>query len=73
MAGVRRRFSFINRCPHTNLIGIYGDAINHCGGYRLWCSDCKRYINGQVDLAHIRSEEKWKLSMYEKLRTGPYE
>ena len=41
----------INRCPHVRISGIYGDEINHCGGYRLSCDDCGRLLDGAVSLA----------------------
>ena len=41
----------INRCPHVHISGIYGDEINHCGGYRLSCDDCGRLLDGAVSLA----------------------
>ena len=41
----------INRCPHVRISGIYGDEINHCGGYRLSCDDCGRLLDGTVSLA----------------------
>ena len=47
----------INRCPHSRLNPIYGDAINHNGGYRLWCRDCRRHIDGPVSLAYSRARE----------------
>lgn len=47
----------VNRCPHSRLTGIYGDEINFSGGYRLWCLDCDRYINGPVKLAKMRQNE----------------
>lgn len=39
------------RCPHASLAGIYGDEINHVGGWRLLCRDCWRYLDGPVSLA----------------------
>ena len=42
----------INRCPHVHISGIYGDEINHCGGYRLSCDDCGRLLDGAVSLAN---------------------
>lgn len=45
------------RCPHSNLSGVYGDRINHVGGWRLWCDDCRRYIDGPVSLAESRRGE----------------
>jgi len=39
------------RCPHVDVIGIYGDAINRCGGYRNFCRDCGRYLDGQVSIS----------------------
>lgn len=47
-----------NRCPHSNLIGVYGDKINMVGGYRLFCNDCKMYLNGPVALAKSRESER---------------
>ena len=44
--------SLINRCPHVHISGIYGDEINHCGGYRLSCDDCGRLLDGAVSLAN---------------------
>ena len=44
--------SLINRCPHVRISGIYGDEINHCGGYRLSCDDCGRLLDGAVSLAN---------------------
>ena len=41
----------INRCPHVRISGIYGDEINHYGGYRLSCDDCGRLLDGAVSLA----------------------
>lgn len=46
------------RCPHSNLQGIYGDMINVCGGYRLWCLDCERHVDGPVTLAEFRTHER---------------
>ena len=53
----------INRCPHVRISGIYGDEINHCGGYRLSCDDCGRLLDGAVSLAEpaprlIRTQEE---------------
>ena len=42
----------INRCPHVRISGIYGDEINHCGGYRLSCDDCGRLLDGAVSLVN---------------------
>lgn len=44
------------RCPHSRLAGIYGDPINHCGGWRLWCHDCWMHLDGPVDLAVARDD-----------------
>jgi len=46
-----------NRCPHSNLEGIYGDQVNNSGGYRLWCKDCGRLLDGPVELANKRWSE----------------
>ncbi len=46
----RRRY-----CPHERLRGIYGDEINHVGGYRLACRDCGSLLDGPVSLAEKRS------------------
>lgn len=53
------RYRWLNRkrCPHSDLEGIYGDQINHVGGWRLWCHDCRRYIDGPVSLATSRRNE----------------
>lgn len=44
----------INRCPHTRIIGIYGDEANH--GFRLRCADCGRLLDGPAKLANYRQE-----------------
>ena len=49
-------------CPHSDLRGIYGDEINHRGGYRLECRDCGRLLDGPVMLAKIRADERARLS-----------
>lgn len=48
----------IKHCPHSNLDPIYGDAINMSGGFRLWCRDCRRKIDGPVALAERRKNER---------------
>jgi hypothetical protein len=35
-------------CRHDNVRGIYGDEINHVGGWRNQCLDCWRYLDGPV-------------------------
>lgn len=54
---MRYRWLSRKRCPHSNLTGIYGDRINHVGGWRLWCGDCGRYLDGSVMLAKSRESE----------------
>jgi hypothetical protein len=49
---IRRR----RHCPHMRLDPIYGDEINHVGGWRLQCRACRRFFDGPVDLAAIRNE-----------------
>lgn len=39
------------RCPHEDVVGIYGDAIIHCGSWRLFCRGCGMYLDGSVDIA----------------------
>lgn len=46
----------INRCPHVNLQGVYGDDIHCVGGYRLYCDDCGRYLDGPVSLAQTKPQ-----------------
>lgn len=46
------------RCPHSRLTGIYGDPVNHNGGWRLACLGCGRYIDGPVNLARWRMDER---------------
>ena len=46
------------RCPHSNLVGIYGDMINAIGDWRLHCRDCGRYLDGPVLLADMRQQER---------------
>lgn len=41
-------------CPHRHLRGIYGDDVNRVGGYRLFCVDCGRFLDGPVSLADER-------------------
>jgi hypothetical protein len=36
-------------CRHDNVRGIYGDEINHVGGWRNQCLDCTRYLDGPVE------------------------
>jgi hypothetical protein len=55
--GFFARWKQRRHCPHSNLNGIYGDAINHCGGFRLWCQDCGMYLDGPVALAKLRQEQ----------------
>lgn len=38
-------------CPHIVKYGIYGDAINVVGGFRLFCPDCGHFLDGPVSLA----------------------
>ena len=33
-------------CPHDNVVGIYGDEINHVGGWRKACVDCGALLHG---------------------------
>lgn len=40
-----------SRCPHTEIIGIYGDEITMAGGYRLRCAKCRKRLYGPVSLA----------------------
>lgn len=54
LASLRRRL----HCPHSSLLGIYGDEINACGGYRLQCMDCRAYLDGPVQLAEFRWYER---------------
>lgn len=46
-----------NRCPHSNVWGIFGDQINMTGGYRLRCFDCGLYLDGPVQIAELRNDE----------------
>lgn len=45
------------RCPHSLLVGIYGDQVNQEGGWRLYCNGCHRYLDGAVSLSMMRSLE----------------
>lgn len=48
-------------CPHSRLMGIYGDEINRTPHFhRLLCCDCGRYLDGPVKLADMRLAE-WML------------
>lgn len=55
-ANTRRWPRWRNRrhCPHRRLLAIYGDMINHVGGYRLQCLNCWAYLDGPVSLAKER-------------------
>lgn len=45
-------------CPHSWLMGAYGDAANHTPhNYRLFCRDCGRYLDGPVKLVEMRRAE----------------
>lgn len=46
----------ISRCPHSQKTGIYGDEINHNGGYRLRCDNCGLLLDGPVSLAQESSQ-----------------
>jgi hypothetical protein len=47
-----------NRCPHSNLAGIYGDRANFTPHFsRLLCLDCGRYLDGPVWIADARRDE----------------
>lgn len=39
------------RCPHVDVRGIYGDEVNRVGGFRLYCVDCGRLLDGPVSIA----------------------
>jgi hypothetical protein len=54
MSGFFARWQQRRHCPHSNLQGIFGDAINHTGGFRLRCWDCGRYLDGAAALAKLR-------------------
>lgn len=51
------RFEGNYTCPHSDLQPIYGDRINHVGGYRLQCRTCARFLDGPVSLAEARAGE----------------
>jgi hypothetical protein len=57
MNGWWSRRSARRHCPHSDLIGIYGDLVNAVGGWRLRCADCGRYLDGPVSLANSRKSE----------------
>ena len=52
---IREYFVYQNawrHCPHSNLIGVYGDAIIFVtNGRRLICQDCGNTLDGPVSLA----------------------
>lgn len=52
-----RRHRTRAHCPHANVTGIYGDPINHCGGWRLRCDDCGRHLEGPVAMAATRGPD----------------
>lgn len=58
MSGWWRRRRARMHCPHSNLTGIYGDLINYVGGWRLFCEDCLKYLDGPVSLAKSREGER---------------
>ena len=40
-----------NRCPHVVIYGLYGDVVNvFAKGRRLFCPDCRRFLDGPVSL-----------------------
>ncbi len=44
-------------CPHVDVIGVWGDAINHAPGYRRnYCRDCGRHLDGPVTISTDRQE-----------------
>lgn len=45
------------RCPHSNVEGVYGDAIIAAGYFRLYCRDCGRYLAGKPQWASRRRDE----------------
>jgi hypothetical protein len=58
-------------CPHSNLRGIYGDEVNHTGGfYRLQCMDCWRFLDGPVVLAEMRKNELQEMRSSQGGRNG---
>lgn len=45
------------RCPHSQLMGVYGDEITYVGWWRIWCRGCGRYLDGPVSLVASRFSE----------------
>lgn len=45
-------------CSHPKLRPVYSDEINLCGGWRLQCQTCKRYLDGPAWLAFTRSTRR---------------
>lgn len=60
-------FGTKRHCPHERIRGIYGDEINHVGGWRNQCTDCGRYLDGPVAIAKRREALKELVRLTEEL------
>lgn len=58
------------RCPHVHLQGIYGDAINAVGGWRLQCTDCWAYLDGPVALSWVDRDPEGLIEHNEDWQPG---
>lgn len=49
----------INRCPHANVRGLYGDEVLAAPGFRrLLCLDCDTHLDGPVSIARKRGRQR---------------
>lgn len=60
----RRERNRWKRCPHSNLLPIYGDAVIYAtpNFNRLRCIHCGNFLRGPVDLAATRAASEYKYS-----------
>jgi len=60
---VMKKYKWYNRskCPHSFVVGIYGDSINYHAGDRLICAQCGKTLDGPVRIAELRKNETLEL------------
>lgn len=47
-------------CPHSTLMGYYGDEIIRNAWFRLRCMDCGKLLDGHPNLAKSRRGEAYE-------------
>lgn len=52
------QFKKSSHCPHVDVYGIYGDEINASQGYRNYCADCGKLLDGPVSISVSRQDSK---------------